>query len=221
MKKGFIAFAICLIGLASKAQNSKFLQSTGGSVLAILPSNVKNGLDDALLSRGATYAPKYILSGGGNRTITLTGRPTLAAVNTENQNGVQQTVAVFYNAPVMVEYNLGNNASKESTNRFGMGIGLGVAAYGGAFSDITFNRAGVAGNLSLLGQFKRTYVLNIGAIKGFDNETICASVGLNYSFIKNEIETGGGGRSRFNIRRPFSGGGRRGKLWRRDRSTEY
>jgi hypothetical protein len=221
MKKGLISFAICLSSIVSIAQSSKFMHGTGVTSLGILPASLKLADGNFLLATGVSYIPKYILSGGANQTITLTARPTLATINNQDELGVERTEAIFYNAPLMVEYNLGNNASKESTNRFGLGLGVGVATYGGIFYGTAINRAGVAGNLSLLGQFKRTYVLNIGAIKGFDNETICATVGLNYSFTKNEIESGGGGRSKFNIRRPFSGGGRRGKLWGRDRSTEY
>jgi hypothetical protein len=139
---------------------------------------------------GAYTHFQYIVAGKENSTFTIGSHPILAG-RYLNDNGYV-TKLFNVNLPIVAEYNLGNNASAASTNRFGLYVGGGYTyiysyySVDGFSSSISDN--GPIGNFGLRAHMlNRDYSFNLFSVKSLKYDGLYyGGVGFTVALKKTE-----------------------------------
>lgn len=169
MKRIFILLSLCLSNYVTS--QIEFNHSAGGIYFLVSQDGYTGGYP------GITYNPRLDMVLQEEFSLSLTTYLS-AAINTS------MGYAAF-NAPLLVQMNVGNHASSDSDIPLGFFAGLGYSV--GAYSD-----AGVIKGMAFSGGIKfgemRSYGLRFEFVKGKENtESVrnnIYSIGFLYNFIR-------------------------------------
>jgi chorismate dehydratase len=146
-----------------------------------IDGSLETGIEGA--GYGGTFHARYILTGKENSTISVGTHTTLGYVGESSTDGGSYSAGIV-DVPVVIEYNLGHNASYESTVPVGLYVGGGygfntsfVSGFGsftthGPVVDFGFRyrlfgrTAGFHFSLLKSLNYKDTYLAGVGLIQG-------------------------------------------------------
>ncbi len=120
-----------------------FSQSFSHGVgLSLFVTTEKNG--NAAAGEGFTYSPRFnfieqqdfSLSVGIPLTVGISGSYS-ANYNSYNGNSVDNSLGFMFNAPLILNFNMGAGSSKDNESRFGWYIGGGVGYHYGVYNQDT------------------------------------------------------------------------------------
>ena len=135
MKKSLLVFAVCLL-TASTGFSQSFMHGAGLNIFVATAPGGK-----AAVNGGVTYSPRFNFIEQENMSVSV-GIPFTVGVsgsysasyNSQYGSSSSNTLSVMFNAPLIINLNMGAGATKEPDSRFGYFVGGGFGYHYGAFN---------------------------------------------------------------------------------------
>ncbi|HTL08000.1 MAG TPA: outer membrane beta-barrel protein [Chitinophagaceae bacterium] len=135
MKKTFFVTLVAVMAAAASSAQS-FMHGAGLNVFVATAAGGK-----AAVNGGVTYSPRFnfieqpdmSVSIGIPFTVGVSGSYS-ASYSSQYGSSSSNTLSVMFNAPLLVNLNMGAGASKESESRFGYFVGAGFGYHYGTYN---------------------------------------------------------------------------------------
>ncbi|MEO6316395.1 MAG: hypothetical protein ABIU63_05205 [Chitinophagaceae bacterium] len=140
-KKLFIVTVLSFIGATGFSQS--FMHGAGLNIFVATAAGGK-----AAVNGGITYSPRFNFIEQDNMSVSV-GIPFTIGVsgsyssnyNSQYGSNSSNTISVIFNAPLLINLNMGAGATKETESRFGYFVGAGFGYHHGSYnlSDIVYD----------------------------------------------------------------------------------
>jgi len=135
MKKNLLVILVCMFSTAASFSQS-FMHGAGLNVFVATAPDGK-----AAVNGGISYSPRINFIEQGDMSVSV-GIPFTVGVsgsysanyNSQTGGSSSNTLSVMFNAPLLINLNMGAGSTKETESRFGYFVGAGFGYHYGSYN---------------------------------------------------------------------------------------
>jgi hypothetical protein len=126
MIRKLMTFLLCVLLTSGKTFSQSFMNSIGANI-SILYAKINTQYDHETFLMNVnqfSYFPRITLSESDNSSVSL-GAPLGAGIGILNSGGDADGIAWSFDAPLVMDYNMGCKSTPDNEDRFGSYLGAG------------------------------------------------------------------------------------------------